>query len=372
MIHTLAAVTSGSTRALWYLTRGTGVVTMLLLTVSVVLGVANVHRTATPQVPRFVLQQVHRNASLLALVFLFVHVATSLIDGFAPIRLIDAVIPFGSPYRPLWLGLGALASDLLIAIAVTSLLRRRLGYPAWRATHWAAYACWPIALLHGLGTGSDPKTGWMLVLTGASVVAVIVAVISRATAGWPSHRGARLSALGASALVPLGLLVWLPSGPLAAGWSRRAGTPPALLRAMSAAGSTSGSGASSAPAPGGAAGFTASTSGTVRQGSADGGLVVVDMMLSIPGQSLNRLAIRITGQPADGGGVAMTSSRVYLGSGSDPHRYHGHITALNGTDIQALVRDASGHFLTLQAQLQIDQNSGAATGTIRAVPSGGN
>ncbi len=375
MLTVFAATTSASTRALWYLTRGTGIVTLLLLTLSVVLGVMNVRRSSTPQMPRFVLQQVHRNASLLALAFLFVHIATTLIDGFAPIRLIDVVIPFASPYRPLWLGFGTLASDLLIAIAITSLLRRRLGYSAWRATHWAAYACWPIALLHGLGTGSDPKTGWMLIITGVCVIAVIVAVISRATSGWPEHRGARLTALGASALVPLGLLVWLPSGPLAAGWARRAGTPAALLRAFSpAASSTSTASASSSPAkPSGGAtsGFTASVSGPVTQGTSDG-LVTVDMTLAVHGPSLNRLAIRIDGQPADGGGVAMTSSRVYLGSGSNPHAYHGHITALNGSDILALVRDDAGHFLRLHAQLQIDQNHGAATGTLSAVPTGGN
>ena len=103
------------------------------------------------------LEAVHRNASLLAMVFLCVHIATALLDGFAPIRLIDVIVPFGSAYRPLWLGFGAVAFDLLIAVTITSLLRRRLGYRAWRATHWAAYACWPVALLHGLGTGATPR-----------------------------------------------------------------------------------------------------------------------------------------------------------------------------------------------------------------------
>ncbi len=116
----------------------------------------------------------------------------------------------------------------MVAIVITSLLRRSFGYRAWRITHWAAYASWPVALLHGIGTGSDTKTGWMLVIIAACVIVVIVAIMARATAGWPEHRGPRLAALTSSALVPLGLLIWLPSGPLAAGWAQKAGTPASL------------------------------------------------------------------------------------------------------------------------------------------------
>lgn len=158
------AAVAGPT-ALWYLTRGTGAVTLMLLTPSVALGVADVRRAHTPTWPRFVVDAVHRNASPLALAFLLVHVVTSVLDTFAPIRLVDSIVPFTSAYRPLWLGLGELASDLLIAVALTSVFRRRLGYGTWRAAHWLAYAYWPVAMLHGLGTGSDTKTAWMLSLT---------------------------------------------------------------------------------------------------------------------------------------------------------------------------------------------------------------
>ena len=115
-------------RALWYLTRGSGAVSLLLLTAIVVLGVANVARWSPERTPRFVVQRVHRDLSLLVLVFIAIHIATVVIDGFAPIRWVDAVVPFGSAYRPIWLGFGALAFDLLLAIAITSLLRARLGY----------------------------------------------------------------------------------------------------------------------------------------------------------------------------------------------------------------------------------------------------
>jgi len=369
----IVAATTGPS-AFWYLTRGTGVVTLILLTLSVALGVADVRRVVTEAVPRFVFDAVHRNASLLAVVFVFVHIVTSLLDGFAPIRLLDVVIPFGSAYRPLWLGFGALAFDLLIAVALTSVFRRRLGYRAWRSTHWLAYASWPVAVVHGLGTGSDAKASWMLVLTGACVIVVVTAVVARATDGWPDHVGARVTALVASAAVPVGLLVWLPSGPLAAGWAKRAGTPGSLLAASARAGGVRSTSASATPPPSAGAGsstgnsFTAQVSGSVSQGETDDGRVVVHILLTVTGEKLNALHILIEGHPLGGGGVEMTRGEVTLGTGPEPHLYRGGVTALNGTDIEARVSNATGGSLALSARLQIDPESETVTGTLNAAP----
>src|SRR5262249_20837033 len=147
-------------QALWYLTRGSGLIALVLFTASVALGVLNVSTWSSPRWPRFITLGFHRNVSLLAVVFLGVHIATTVLDGFAPIGWLDAVIPFRSPYRPLWLGLGALAVDLLLAIVITSLLRRHLSLTLWRAVHWTTWLAWPIAVLHGLGTGSDTTHRW--------------------------------------------------------------------------------------------------------------------------------------------------------------------------------------------------------------------
>jgi sulfoxide reductase heme-binding subunit YedZ len=358
--------------AFWYLTRGTGTVALILLTLSVVLGVANVRRVSTDAVPRFVLDALHRNASLLALAFVVIHIATSLLDGFAPIRLIDVIVPFHAAYRPLWLGFGAVAFDLLVAVALTSVLRRRVGYRLWRATHWAAYVCWPVALVHGFGTGSDTKMIWMLAITGACVIVAIAAAVARATAGWPDHPGARVTAMVASAAVPVGLLVWLPGGPLAAGWAARAGTPKSLLApaAVPAAAGVPGASATGAPGPGAGAppAFTAQVSGTVREGQLASGLVEVDISLAAAGQNLSATDIRIIGQPLRGGGVAMTTSRVTLGTASDPTLYRGRVTALTGTNIEARVKNARGAVITLLARLQINPSTGTASGTLSAAP----
>jgi sulfoxide reductase heme-binding subunit YedZ len=214
----------------WYLTRSSGAVALLLLSVAVALGVADVRRWSTPSWPRFVLDALHRNVSLLALLFLTLHILTAVLDSFAPISLLAAFVPFVSAYRPFWLGLGAVAFDLLLAVTLTSLLRARIGQAAWRATHWLVYACWPIALLHTLGTGSDVKSAWLQALNAACLALVAAAVLVRALSGWSreSARGRSL-AIGATAAFALGLVLWLPSGPLGPEWARRSGTPAALL-----------------------------------------------------------------------------------------------------------------------------------------------
>jgi predicted ferric reductase len=229
--------------AYWYLTRSSGVVALVLLSVAVAIGVLDVARVGGTRWPRFVVDGVHRTASLLAVVFLVIHVATAVLDSFAPISLLDAFVPFTGTYRPLWLGLGALASDLLLAVALTSIARRRLGHTAWRATHWLAYACWPLAVIHGLGTGSDVDQVWLEAITGACVVVVLAAVGARAAIGWPAHLRLRLAAVAAAAAFAAALALWLPSGPLGAHWARRAGTPASLL-APAAASAPSSSGAS--------------------------------------------------------------------------------------------------------------------------------
>jgi sulfoxide reductase heme-binding subunit YedZ len=216
--------------AYWYLTRSTGTMALILLTLSVVVGVIDVERYSTTRMPRFVIDGMHRTLSLLAVAFLVVHIVTAALDSFASIPLIDAVLPFVGSYRPLWLGLGAASFDLVLAVVITSLARRRLGYRTWRFTHWLAYASWPIALLHGLGTGSDVKSTWMIAISAGSLAAVLFAVCVRVTSGWPGRQlGLRSTALGLAVCFAGGVALWLPSGPLGTGWAQRSGTPASLL-----------------------------------------------------------------------------------------------------------------------------------------------
>lgn len=166
-----------NTQALWYLSRGTGLVALLLLTGAVVLGMLNSGRLVSERWPRFTVSAIHRNVSLLSLVFLVIHIAGAVIDPYAGIRWVDAITPFVSTYRSFWLGLGTLAGDLMVAVLITSLLRARIGYRVWRAVHWASYAMWPIALIHGIGTGTtDDHVLWVLLTNIGCALAVLAAL----------------------------------------------------------------------------------------------------------------------------------------------------------------------------------------------------
>jgi len=358
----------------WYLTRSTGVVSLLLLTVTVVLGVIDVNRWSTPAWPRFVLDSLHRSVSMLVLVFLGLHIITAALDSFAPIALIDAVLPFIGSYRPFWLGLGAVAFDLLLALAITSLMRQRLGHRAWRITHWLAYACWPIALLHGLGTGSDVNSAWSLALTAMCVVALVIAVCARTVPGWPEHARVRSGALALTAILPIGLILWLPGGPLGRGWARRSGTPVSLLassvpsvsapaaKTTTAKASNPSSQSSALSGP-----FDVSVSGSIKQGPGPvPGLVAVKIATSFSGPPSGRLDIEIDGQPVGEGGVSLRSSHVTLDSSSTPTIYRGRIVALNGTRLLARVLSSDGHGLSLQLALAVDSGAGTVSGTLAA------
>ncbi|MGH2831372.1 MAG: ferric reductase-like transmembrane domain-containing protein [Solirubrobacteraceae bacterium] len=372
---TLLFATSGPS-AYWYLTRSTGAVAMVLLTLTVVLGVIDVRRFTTPRLPRFVIDSLHRNVSLLVVVFLAAHIITAVLDSFTPIPLIDAVLPFVGSYRPFWLGLGAVSFDLILALAITSLLRQRVGYRAWRAIHWLAYASWPIALLHGLGTGSDVKSGWLLALSVICLAAVLAAVCVRVVPGWPANARVRGGALAAAAIMPIGLALWLPGGPLGKNWARRSGTPTSLLASTapsvssSAAGTTS-TQASNPSSPSSAldSPFEASLSGSITQGPGPGvGLVAVKIATTFTGSHSGQLDIEIDGQPVGEGGVTLRGSHVTLANTLSPAIYRGRIVSLNGTRLLARVARHDGHGLSLQVDLAVNSGAGTVSGTLAASP----
>lgn len=358
--------TSGPT-TLWYLSRGTGVVSLLLLTAAVVLGVAGSLRAR----PRVLLSGLHRNVPLLAIAFVVAHVLTTVADGYAPIGVKDAVIPFLSPYRPVWLGLGTVAFDLLLALVATSLLRARIGLRGWRAVHWLAYLSWPVALVHGLGTGTDGKSTWLLLLTVGCTLAVAVAVVLRVLLTPGIDGGRRLAALGAVPAVVLVLFVWAETGPLRQGWALRAGTPasliPARTRSTTLTTTPTQQRAPATPLP-----YTASVSGSLTQAQPNSsGVATVQIEARTSGPIAGRLRATLYGIPLDNGGLSMQSSDVAYATAGSAAAYRGPIVALAGTHITAVVRNAAGSHLRLDLDLQINPSSGSVGGTLRVHRSSG-
>jgi sulfoxide reductase heme-binding subunit YedZ len=174
--------------AVWYLMRGSGVTALLLLTGVVALGVMTSRKTSLPTLPRFATLTLHRSISLLAVVFLALHVVTAALDPYAQVRVVDTLLPFLGTWQAFWLGLGTLSLDLFVAVIVSSLLMKQIGRRAWRAIHWLGYATWPVAFLHSLGMGSDTGTPWLRALCVAMFGAVAAAVLWRVSAA-PAPRG---------------------------------------------------------------------------------------------------------------------------------------------------------------------------------------
>jgi methionine sulfoxide reductase heme-binding subunit len=171
---------SGTT-VFWYASRATGIVALLLLTAVFVLGILVNRQGRLPGLPRFAVTGLHRNFSLLAVVFIVVHVFTAVLDSFVSIPLAAGVIPFASGYERLWLSLGAISFDLMIAMIVTSLLRSRINRVLWRAIHLLAYLSWPVAFAHSIGASKDLQQGWLLDLAIACAVLVAAAIVFRLT-----------------------------------------------------------------------------------------------------------------------------------------------------------------------------------------------
>jgi sulfoxide reductase heme-binding subunit YedZ len=163
----------------WYVSRATGVVSLLLLTAVMMLGILVNRQGRLPGLPRFAVTNLHRNLSLMAVMFVVIHVVTAVIDGYVSVPLISGVIPFTSGYEGFWLGLGAISLDLMLALIVTSLVRGHLSHRLWKAVHWAAYACWPVAFAHSLGSSTDMQRGPLLGLAVLCAAALAAALIWR-------------------------------------------------------------------------------------------------------------------------------------------------------------------------------------------------
>ncbi len=164
---------------LWFANRGTGFVLMLLLTFSVALGVLATARVSPRLWPRMLSQGLHRNISLLAVMFLTVHVVTAVLDTFVDIRWWHAFVPFAGSYMPVWLGLGALSLDLMIAVTLTSLLRHRMSHRPWRVIHVMSYGAWGLGLIHGIQIGTDAPSVWGGAMNYGCIAIVLVSVLAR-------------------------------------------------------------------------------------------------------------------------------------------------------------------------------------------------
>lgn len=167
---------ASTSMTIWFTIRATGIVALMLLSATMVLGILTAGRMKTRTWPAFAQADLHKRISLLAVAFLGFHVLTAVFDTYIHVGWAALIVPFASPYRPLWTGLGTLGVDLMLAVAVSSALRQRISARTWRAVHWLAYASWPVAMAHSLGMGTDASQLWMDALAGGCALAVVGAL----------------------------------------------------------------------------------------------------------------------------------------------------------------------------------------------------
>jgi DMSO/TMAO reductase YedYZ heme-binding membrane subunit len=348
----------------WDTARAGGLISYVLLTASVAVGLVLRNRWQSSRWPRLVTNELHGYVSLLALVFIAVHVLAVAVDPFTHFGLVPVLVPFASHYRPVWMSLGIVALYLLLAVWVSSRLRRRIGHRLWRQIHVLAFVVYAAATLHGLGTGSDTRTLWAAALYVGSVglVGSLLAVRLLAPAGREARR--RPVAAGAAAVGVLAAAAWSLGGPFAPGWSARAGgttARAAVARPIASVRRARPVAVSLPPAvvhpP-----FTARYAGrlTVGQVNEQGRLTVrIDGALS--GATKDHLEILIHGIPLENGGVAMEQSRVRMGA--ETPLYRGEVTSLDGTRLVAALRSAHQR-LRVDLTLRIGRD-GSVVGQVR-------
>ena len=152
-----------SAEVAWLVARAGGLVAYGLLTATVVLGIVHSSRRLS-SLPRFAVEDLHRFLSILTALSLGLHCVGLLLDDVVPFTLAQLVVPLTADVAPLWTGLGVVAAELLLALALTNRLRNRLRHRTWRRLHAMAFPVWGLATLHGLLAGTDSDQWWAMAL----------------------------------------------------------------------------------------------------------------------------------------------------------------------------------------------------------------
>jgi sulfoxide reductase heme-binding subunit YedZ len=194
-----------SSPALWYATRASGIAAYVILSVVVCIGISMGGKAQSRDWPRFSVEGIHRFGGLLVGALIGIHVVTIAVDSFLPFSIVNLLVPFTSSYRPFWTGLGIAAAEILLALAITNHYRKRLPYAFWRKAHYANFAVWTLASLHGVMSGTDRGVWWLAMIYGLSIAAVAALLVWR-FARVPL-RSPRVALAGAVSLVAVPLLI---------------------------------------------------------------------------------------------------------------------------------------------------------------------
>lgn len=178
----LASSLTRDGKAVWFVTRSSGLVAFGLLWLSVLLGLWLTNRFARVWPSGPVAFALHEHASLLGLAFAALHALVLIFDPHVGGTLVELFVPFASPRGRLWMGFGQTAFWLSIVVTSSFYVRKRLGQWAWRLLHFASFALFLLALLHGAWGGTESKDPWMVAGYGVAGGSVAFLTIYRVLA----------------------------------------------------------------------------------------------------------------------------------------------------------------------------------------------
>ncbi len=364
-LNVLATVVN-NTKFLWYTSRATGVIALVLLGIVLTLGILTASKSTPLGIGKFIGPDLHRRLSISTLVFLVAHIISAILDPFVTVGLGAAVIPFAAKYRPLWVGLGTVSFDLLLVIVATSVVRHKFNHRVWKKIHYLSWVVVSLVLFHALGTGSDAHIKLVEGIYVAFVLVMGGAGLYRAYREFGLDKGRKVIASASLVVVPVALLGWAVNGPLKAGWAKSAtGYSIFPTTTIAVASGTSTKTATSSQVSSGPAVVlpvtNAAISGTMTQTQTNSGVVVLVLRGSVA-NSVDYVEVQLNGVVQEGA-LALESSTAFLGTKTTPNTYTGTVTQANGSALTLSLRGPKG---TVTANLNVSLSGSSFSGTISA------
>ena len=364
----------------WDTARAGGFTAYLLVTISVLLGLALSMRWQVRWWPRLISYELHVWITNLSFIFLGIHIFASWIDPFTRFGLNELLLPFASHYRPLWMALGIVAMYLSVAVALSLFIRKEIGYTWWLRLHELSFVVWALATVHGLATGSDTRTLWGIELYIVSAVLVCgllcVRLLQPATPGGRIHPV--WAAITAASLAVA--IIWTATGPLRPGWNTIANNGNGSGGIAQAAGSSTATATPTATASSSAPfsqPFTAALQGSMsRQTDANTGQPILRLDLTLGGAQQGVLRIELweeqnnsgIGAGGNGGDGQVTATTVTLGVDAATPLYQGQISTLNGGYMVAQLDPTQSVQPSLQLTINVQAQGDNVSGTVSAMP----
>ncbi len=172
-----ALFATNTTQTLWYVTRAAGLMAYLLLWFSTAWGLAVSSKVLDYFLHRPFTYDLHQFISLLAIGFILLHVVVLLGDKYLPFSVAEILIPFLSPYRPVWVGIGVIGFYLTLLVSVTFYIRKYIGAKTFRVIHLLSFLAYIGATVHGIFAGTDsPLWTTQAMYAGTALVVVFLTV----------------------------------------------------------------------------------------------------------------------------------------------------------------------------------------------------